>query len=542
MTNNSDYSVRKIVIFLVDLIVFVIIGGVIVGIIVGEGRFAPDKVKLDQAIVLVVTLFVLAVAFTVVMLRWESVLGWLATHMRSIVNAIKRHWVGFLLIGVWLFSIEIGWYLLLRSWIEVMLVSVGLIGLIPIGFWTFRRFTSYHRDLSENIAGLETGFSALQVLPEKTTEFEKQLSLLQNITERVTDLEDTLTPRYPHHEFNFPAFEYGFADILDSPFRSEAVIMVENEKICAVTASCEGIERKAIYQHPFLDGKKDARLCFSSGFPGNIQFLVLTFYTGIEDSRTQEGGSIEKSEFMSRRGNEIRFQIYADKHLIFEETRSSFEWRFHALVLPASEDRSFEIEFRTNACGEPHYNWAVWGEPRLADWVAVFKDLTRLRKTMESLARQDRRSEIQVQAFKVYAHKEQGINTGLILQPGQLFRIYAVGEVSINWGETWIGPDGIRINEPGKGEYVLAGDTYFNIKDDLGPDGALLGWVDEDREASSFLIGHQCTRIAEQEGNLHLGVNDTKGAYGDNYGDKTGAIPTSFTAFVELLPTGEKAD
>ena len=130
----------------------------------------------------------------------------------------------------------------------------------------------------------------------------------------------------------------------------------------------------------------------------------------------------------------------------------------------------------------------------------------------------------------------------MILQPGQLFTIYAFGKVSINWGETWIGPDGIRVNEPGKGEYVLAGDTYFNTKDDLGPDGALLGWIGEDREASSFLIGHQCARIAAQEGNLHLGVNDTKGAYSDNYGDKAGATPTSFTVFVELPPTGGKVD
>ena len=298
-------------------------------------------------------------------------------------------------------------------------------------------------------------------------------------------------------------------------------------------ASCMGIARRSIFQHPPYDGQTDAVLRFSEPPTRKIGHLALTFYTGIKDSHVHANGKLAECGFQPKTGNRIRFQVCVDERLVFEETRDSREWQFHALLLPPPSANLYEVEFRTNALGQPHYNWAVWGEPRLADWLVVFEDLARLQNTIDLLA-EAQASSATVRRFEVPANEEVGIDTGLALTPGQQIRLDAAGKVSIDGGHTWMGPDGTIVQGPNSGALSRGIDTYFNDPTNHGPIGSLLAWIGEDRSAATFLVGIQRRIVASQSGRLHLGVNDTKGAYGDNT-DMDGQ-PTHFTVFVELYP------
>jgi len=354
---------------------------------------------------------------------------------------------------------------------------------------------------------------------------------LDTLATEVYTLRDTLW-KYPDPGLEWWIWQVRFADELERSPLPESVYMSGPDTHVEI-ASCIGVSRKSIFQHPPHDGQTDAILRFSEPVTRKVGHLVLTFHTGIKDSHVLADGSVAECEFQSRTGNRIRFQVYMDGRLVFQEIRDSREWRFHALVLPPTFARFHQVEFRTNALGQPHCNWAVWGEPRLADWAAVFEDVARLQSSVD-LSAKEHTGEGIPHRFEVPAHLEAGIDTGLALAPGQQFTIDATGKVSIDGGQTWMGPDGIVVQGPNEGQLSRGISTYFNDQADHGPIGALVAWIGQEREAASFLVGSQCVRVAERSGNLHLGVNDTKGAYRDNT-DKDGQ-PTYFTVFVEVYP------
>jgi len=138
-----------------------------------------------------------------------------------------------------------------------------------------------------------------------------------------------------------------------------------------------------------------------------------------------------------------------------------------------------------------------------------------------------------VSRFTVDATKETGINTGLLLKRGQQIRIVASGEVSINRGAPWMKPNGTMTRGAQVGEQLRATGTHLDENDGRGIVGALIGWIGEDRDKSSFFVGEGCTRKVDKSGPLYLGVNDSKGCYADNT-DESGN-PTFFTVYVEVL-------
>lgn len=203
-----------------------------------------------------------------------------------------------------------------------------------------------------------------------------EYSTLQDIAERLTNFK-TKVLSYPDCD-QHSIWENNFADSLD--IHTE-VLERSGPETCVEVASCEGIERKSIFQHPpYGDDKNDATLRFSGQPSKATSHLALTFYTGVMDFRKLPDGSVDKNHFKPRTGNRIRFQVFVNGRRVFQEVRDSFEWHFHALVLPPPADQLYEVEFRTNALDNSDWNWAVWGEPRLAEWSVVFKDLARLRE------------------------------------------------------------------------------------------------------------------------------------------------------------------
>lgn len=375
---------------------------------------------------------------------------------------------------------------------------------------------------SETFADLERRIALLQDIPQRVAQSEKELSHLPGLLDQVTDLERMMPQRYPPRDVTWHC---PLAEVFDSPSRYRGINVRQGGGTSySTTASCDGINRRAIYEHP--PREDDALIEFEIQAPDDVTLALLTFYTGIMDlMRIDE--RLEKSTFKSRPGNKIRFRILLDDHSIFETIRDSFEWRFHTVFLRIPRDRRFHLRFCTNALGQPHCNWAVWGEPCLEDWGTAVADVMLLRASVELLSRH-------AWEYHVFADQEEGVNTGLYVHQGQLFSVVAVGRVSIDRGSTWMDPSGTVIEGPGQGGKARVPDTHFAEEDGRGPIGALLGWIGEDRDTSSFLVGKQYLGPASRSGYLHLGVNDTQGCYSDNT-NQVGE-PSFFLASIDTDP------
>lgn len=249
--------------------------------------------------------------------------------------------------------------------------TIVLLILYPVGIQTENRRIAIGTTV---VAWLVLGIASSNA---RLRELRAEYSTLRDIAERLTNFE-TKVFSYPDCDHD-SIWEYDFADFLD--IHTE-VLERSGPETCVEVASCRGIERESIFQHPPYgpDDETDAILRFSGQPSRATSYLVLTFYTGIRDLRKLPDGSAENSGFIPRAGNRIRFQIFVNGHCVFQEIRDSFEWRFHVLVLPPPANQLYEVEFRTNALGNSDWNWAVWGEPRLAEWSVVFKDLARLQE------------------------------------------------------------------------------------------------------------------------------------------------------------------
>jgi hypothetical protein len=241
-------------------------------------------------------------------------------------------------------------------------------------------FRQMHASLSNKLDSLRMESNAsLDKLRAEHSDLHRGL---QELARNVTNLEGAVWS-YPDGDSDWiPRYDFLFR--LDMPTE---VIEMSGPDTHQETASCLGVQHAAIYQHPPVDGESDAILRFARQ-PQVAGQAVLTFYTGIEDARPSASGAVQRSGLIPDGGNRIRFEVYANGRRVFRAIRNTFEWRFHALLLPSlppTAPYGYEIEFRTNALGEPRWNWAVWGEPRLTELGIVFEELEELRSHVRRL-------------------------------------------------------------------------------------------------------------------------------------------------------------
>ncbi|MCL7455313.1 MAG: hypothetical protein M8467_19945 [Anaerolineae bacterium] len=259
------------------------------------------------------------------------------------------------------------------AWLALGIVSLSI---------TVRRL---HADLNDALSSLRTESNAtLHKLRAEHSDLHREL---QELAKDVTNLEGAVWS-YPDGDSDWIP-RYDFLIRLDMPTE---VIEMSGPDTHQEMASCLGVQHAAIYQHPPVDGKSDAILRFAHQ-PQVAGQAVLTFYTGIEDARPSASGAVQRSGLIPDGGNRIRFEVYADGRRVFQEIRKTFEWRFHALLLPSlppTAPYGYQIEFRTNALGEPRWNWAVWGEPRLTELGIVFEELEELRSHVRRLEERGR--------------------------------------------------------------------------------------------------------------------------------------------------------
>ncbi|MCB9452641.1 MAG: TIR domain-containing protein [Anaerolineaceae bacterium] len=125
--------------------------------------------------------------------------------------------------------------------------------------------------------------------------------------------------------------------------------------------------------------------------------------------------------------------------------------------------------------------------------------------------------------------REDELNTGIFLLPGDNLFITANGEITVDSGKSWMNPSGAFL-QPATGQRVFypnpdALKAHSQIPEigETGIVGSLIGWIGngKHRIGRGFLVGEHCsvTVSPDQEGFLYLAVNDSKGTYGDNSGE-----------------------
>jgi len=121
-----------------------------------------------------------------------------------------------------------------------------------------------------------------------------------------------------------------------------------------------GIARPAIFEHPRAYGQTVLTYVVE-GIPEGIQEVKLEFLTGILDVLPEE-----TSQFHKVPDNRIEFEIWVNEGRVFREVRDQVGWsEFKHVPGLRPSSGALEVSFRTDAKGNPHWNWAAWGEPKL---------------------------------------------------------------------------------------------------------------------------------------------------------------------------------
>jgi len=126
--------------------------------------------------------------------------------------------------------------------------------------------------------------------------------------------------------------------------------------------------KPAIFQHPRAYGQTVLTYVVEQ-IPGHVGEVQLEFFTGILDKTHDETtGQEQVSGFHTVSGNKIEFEIWVSEGRVFREVRDEVGWsEFKRVPGLTPFSGALEVSFRTDAKGEPRWNWAVWGEPRLVE-------------------------------------------------------------------------------------------------------------------------------------------------------------------------------
>jgi len=116
-------------------------------------------------------------------------------------------------------------------------------------------------------------------------------------------------------------------------------------------ASCEGVIRPAIWQHP--PAKGEAVLEYQVPIPMHVDALKLKLAAGVRD------GALLSDE------NQVAFRVRVNGRLLWSHIKNEATWDDFVLDLPTLAGQTAVIQLITDALGNSRWNWAVWGEPQL---------------------------------------------------------------------------------------------------------------------------------------------------------------------------------
>ncbi len=122
-------------------------------------------------------------------------------------------------------------------------------------------------------------------------------------------------------------------------------------EVKAAEATCDGVTKPAIWQHPPLTGA--AILSYAVPIPPQLRSLKLVFFVGIRD-----GSQLPTDRY-------IAFRVVVNGWKLWSAVKNDRAWQEYTVVMPELAADVARIEFQTDGLGDHRWNWAVWGEPRL---------------------------------------------------------------------------------------------------------------------------------------------------------------------------------
>ncbi len=154
---------------------------------------------------------------------------------------------------------------------------------------------------------------------------------------------DRVLPARRRWEFDFIA---RFDDAKVSAQRDRAGMEVK-----VADASCGGVVRRALWEHPPLAGA--AVISYVIPIPPNLHGLSLKFYTGIRD-----GSQLPADRY-------VAFRLMVNGWKLWSAVKNSRTWEEYIVPMPELSSDVARIEFQTDGLGDHRWNWAAWGEPKL---------------------------------------------------------------------------------------------------------------------------------------------------------------------------------
>ena len=122
-------------------------------------------------------------------------------------------------------------------------------------------------------------------------------------------------------------------------------------EIQVADATCGGVARAALWEHPPLSGA--AKVGYVVPIPSNLRGLRLRFAIGIRD-----GAELPPDRY-------VAFRVMVNDWKLWSAVKNSHHWDEYEVTMPELSSDVARIEFITDGLGDHRWNWAVWGEPTL---------------------------------------------------------------------------------------------------------------------------------------------------------------------------------
>ncbi len=116
-------------------------------------------------------------------------------------------------------------------------------------------------------------------------------------------------------------------------------------------ATCEGITRRALWEHPPVSGS--GIVGYLVPIPTGLRQVKLKFAIGIRD-----GSELPEDRF-------VAFRILVNGWKLWSAVKNVHAWEEHEIEMPQLGKNVARIEFVTDGLGQHRWDWAVWGNPRL---------------------------------------------------------------------------------------------------------------------------------------------------------------------------------
>ena len=136
-----------------------------------------------------------------------------------------------------------------------------------------------------------------------------------------------------------------------SQARQAATVDMRGMEVKVAPASCGGVIRPAIWQHPPIAG--EGVIEYQVEAPLEPDAFKFKFAAGVRDGA------------LLTQDNQVAFRVRVNGRLIWSHLKAEAGWDDFLIDLPTLSGQTMVIQLITDALGNSRWNWAVWGEPRV---------------------------------------------------------------------------------------------------------------------------------------------------------------------------------